>query len=97
MTVEKFLKTIGRGCEEHIDKIPDWWSLFNWKSEKLKEVGIPIRQRKWILYWVERYRQGFDPYYIPLRSHAKKNSPAKLAWRAKLIEQAQPKKEAEAY
>jgi hypothetical protein len=83
MTVEKFLKTIGRGCEEYIDKL-DWEKLFTSTGFKLKQLGIPIRQRKWILLWVEKYRQGIDPWYVPLRSKSKRNM--KLEWRQKLRE-----------
>lgn len=93
MTVEKFLKTIGRGCEDYIDKIETWENLFTFKSRKLKELGIPTRQRKWILNWCERYRQGYDPWYIPLRSKASKNSYEKLEWRKKLVTQKELREE----
>jgi hypothetical protein len=56
MTVEKFLKTIGRGCDEYIDKLT-WEKLMTSGSRQLKQLGIPCRQRKWILLWVEKYRQ----------------------------------------
>jgi hypothetical protein len=29
------------------------------------ELGFTPQQRRWILNWVEKYRQCIDPYYIP--------------------------------
>jgi hypothetical protein len=43
------------------------------RGEDLKEKGIAVRQRRWILSWTEKYRQNVDPYMIPLNSRAKKN------------------------
>lgn len=87
MTVAKFLKTIGRGCDEYIDKFDTWDKLFTSKSRALKEMGIPLRPRKWILHWTERYRQGDDPWYVPIHSKSSKNSYEKLEWRKKLVTQ----------
>lgn len=93
MTVEKFLKTIGRGCEDHVDKFKSWDSLFLTKSRGLKAMGIPTRQRKWILNWTERYRQGYDPWYIALRSKSASNEYEKREWRKKLVTQKEKRKE----
>ena len=93
MTVEKFLKTIGRGCGEYVDKFETWEKLFTTKSRALKDMGIPLRPRKWILHWTERYRQGDDPWYIPLRSKAAKNDYEKLEWRKKLVTQKERREE----
>jgi hypothetical protein len=60
-TVEKFMRRIGRGCEDHISSFDSWDALFTSDSRKLKGFGIKPPQRKWILKWVERYRQGVDP------------------------------------
>jgi len=54
MTVEKFLKTIGRGCEEYIDKL-DWEKLFTSTGFKLKQLGIPIRQQTTLI-------KTYDPH-----------------------------------
>lgn len=85
MTVEKFLKTIGRGCDELVEKFDSWEKLFSTRTHKLREMEVPLKQRKWILFWTERYRNGIDPWYIPLRSRTKRNN--KLTWRHKLITQ----------
>lgn len=93
MTVEKFLKTIGRGCGEYVEKFESWDQLFTSKSRALKELGIPSRARKWILHWTERYRQGDDPWYIPLRSKSAKNDYEKLEWRKALVTQKERREE----
>lgn len=88
MTVEKFLNTIGRGCGEYADKFEgSWEKLFTTKSRGLRALGIPLRPRKWILHWTERYRQGDDPWYIALRSKSARNSYEKLEWRKQLVTQ----------
>ncbi|KAF0984434.1 hypothetical protein FDP41_000333 [Naegleria fowleri] len=61
ITMESFLKNIGKGCEEHIDKFKSWEDLFTSKSLKLKAKEIPVAQRRWILKWLERYRKGEVP------------------------------------
>jgi len=61
ITVESFLKNIGKGCEEHVDKFKSWEDLFSSKSLKLKLKEIPVAQRRWILKWLERYRKGEVP------------------------------------
>jgi hypothetical protein len=73
MTVETFLKTIGRGAEEHAGKFATFEALTVSSSETLKKLGVPVRRRRWILTWIEHYRQGVDPYFIPLNSRSKKN------------------------
>lgn len=74
MTVEKFLKTLGRGIEEHVGKIPTWDDLMKMRSEDLKTAGISVpKQRRYILKWVENYRHGVDPRHLPIMSRSKKN------------------------
>ena len=55
-TPADFLNTIKRGCEKHISKFPDWNSLFTTRSAALKEKGINVKERRWILRWVAHYR-----------------------------------------
>ena len=73
MTVEKFLTTIGRGVEEHASKFETWEEFVVSRGEDLKDKGIAVRQRRWILSWIEHYRNGVEPFLIPLNSRAKKN------------------------
>eukprot|EP01132_Coremiostelium_polycephalum_P007978 gene7978-9814_t len=77
-TVESFLKKIGRGCENHVELFPTWEDLMNTNSLKLKKAQVPVRHRKWILHWVEQWKQGRNPVYISLaKSQAKRNVKAK--------------------
>jgi hypothetical protein len=46
---------------EHKDKFATWEDLFTFKSRTLRLKEIPVKQRRHILKWVERYRQGDTP------------------------------------
>ncbi|EFA78857.1 hypothetical protein PPL_08325 [Heterostelium album PN500] len=74
-TVEKFLKKIGRGCDAHVEHFPTWEDLMNASSNKMKHVNqIPVQNRRWILHWVEQWKQGRNPVLISKsKSVAKKN------------------------
>eukprot|EP01102_Stenamoeba_stenopodia_P003707 TRINITY_DN13863_c0_g1_i1.p1 TRINITY_DN13863_c0_g1~~TRINITY_DN13863_c0_g1_i1.p1 ORF type:complete len:213 (-),score=49.77 TRINITY_DN13863_c0_g1_i1:62-700(-) len=63
LTVETFLERIKKNCVEHKDKFASWEELMTMKGRQMKEKGISIKQRKWILRWVERYKQGFPIVY----------------------------------
>jgi hypothetical protein len=57
--VPTFLKLIGRGLSKHSSKFPSWESLFSLTGPELKELGIePPRTRRYLLHWMQRYRQG---------------------------------------
>jgi hypothetical protein len=57
--VPTFLTLIGRGLNKHASKFPSWDSLFSLTSPQLKELGIePPRSRKYLLQWMQRYREG---------------------------------------
>ncbi|KAI9226896.1 MAG: IGR protein motif-domain-containing protein [Piptocephalis tieghemiana] len=67
---EAFLKAIGRGCEELGDKFKSWEHLFRATGKEMRyDLGIPTKQRRWILNWAEKYRdrQGMEPYAIPVK------------------------------
>jgi len=85
MTVEKFLNTIGRGCEVHISKFETWEKLFSTRGRGLKELGIPLRDRKYMLNWIEKYRQGWEPRYVRFHSRTTRNK--NIEWRWKLFTQ----------
>ncbi|KAI9593170.1 IGR protein motif-domain-containing protein [Syncephalis fuscata] len=60
-----FLTAIGRGCESLGEKIKDWQHLFTVTSNEMRhELGFTPQQRRWILNWTEKYRQGVNPYLI---------------------------------
>jgi len=85
MTVERFLKTIGRDCPKYIENFTSWQNLFSTKGRKMKELGIDLLTRKYLLRWLEKYRQGVEPKYEPLKSRAHKHR--NLQWRLELITQ----------
>lgn len=35
--------------------------------DSLVGLGVKVQQRKWLLNWIDKYRQGVDPYLIPPR------------------------------
>lgn len=61
LTVESFLEKIGKNCVEYKDKFECWEDLFTMKTEIMRLKEIPLIQRKWILKWVQKYRQGETP------------------------------------
>jgi len=60
--VQDFLKAVGNGVESHADKvsqaIDSVSTLLQTRSGKLKGLGVPCKQRKMILRYTEKYRQG---------------------------------------
>jgi truncated hemoglobin YjbI len=63
-SVEAFLTKIGRNCNEHAQHFPAWHTLFNTSSAKMKELGIDVSQRRYILSQLEKVRQG-----LPVTHH----------------------------
>ena len=60
LTPEKFCLSIGGDCDDIADKFETIDQIFTYNSEKMKyELGIPCRQRKYILRCVEQLRAGF--------------------------------------
>jgi hypothetical protein len=72
ITKDIFLYKIGKSCEEYKDKFESWEKLFSLKSKEMRGLGIPAKQRKWILNWTEKYRQGIEPYAIRFKSRSVK-------------------------
>ncbi|KNE57328.1 hypothetical protein AMAG_03050 [Allomyces macrogynus ATCC 38327] len=56
--VKSFLYYIGRNMEPLASKIPSWDAMFTMDTHALKSLGLNPRQRKYLLLWAERYRQG---------------------------------------
>eukprot|EP01080_Neovahlkampfia_damariscottae_P005028 gene5028-8625_t len=61
LTVESFLEKIGKSCVDHLEHFQSWEDLFTMKSKTMKYKEIPVKQRKWILHWVQKYRNGETP------------------------------------
>ncbi|CAG8712090.1 4914_t:CDS:2 [Gigaspora margarita] len=67
-THKEFLEKIGRDCGDLADKFRA--SLFI--SKEMKDaLELPTKQRRWILAWTQHYRDGLDPYNIPIRTKKK--------------------------
>jgi hypothetical protein len=54
--VAGFLGRIKRNCDTHAAKIGSWERLFSMDGKALEKAGIPVKQRRWILLWTEKYR-----------------------------------------
>lgn len=61
-----FLQQIGRGTINYASKFTSWSDLFQSTGKGLKEKGIPIAYRKYILKWIEQFKQGIEPIEYPL-------------------------------
>jgi len=57
---EDFLKAIGRGSETKIS-FDTWESLWKTNGVALKKAGLAVRDRRYILWAMERYRQMDNP------------------------------------
>ncbi|KAF9584311.1 hypothetical protein BGW38_006906 [Lunasporangiospora selenospora] len=69
-----FLTKIGRSSEQAAEKFKSWDHLFTASTQEMKSgLGLSVKQRRWILNWREKYRQGVDPYVIPLKPVKKKS------------------------
>jgi hypothetical protein len=57
--VQTFLTLIGRNLHKHASKFPSWDAMFSLGSMELRELGIePPRNRRYLLRWLQRYREG---------------------------------------
>lgn len=57
--VNAFLGKIGRKCDEVSEVYENKWeNLFKWDSKILKEKGVSVQQRKYILHQVEKIRKN---------------------------------------
>lgn len=59
-TPEDFLKAIGRSSETKIS-FDTWDDLWKTNGEALKKAGLATRDRRYILWAMEHYRQGDHP------------------------------------
>ncbi|CAN6639781.1 small ribosomal subunit protein mS41 [Trichomonascus vanleenenianus] len=62
--VQTFLTKIGRDSIQHEKHFESWEELMTKPSSALKEAGVEARERRYILQWRERFKQG-----IPLMDH----------------------------
>ncbi len=72
--MKTFLERIGNDCAQYTDKFKDWADLMSSTREKLKrEKEIPVTHRRWILVWVGKYKNGYEPVPVKFRSMSNKN------------------------
>lgn len=64
--VDTFLREIGRGCSAYSSKFSSWSDLFQATGKQLKERGMPVVVRKYILKWTEYFRLGKEPVEYPM-------------------------------
>ncbi|KAF9996403.1 hypothetical protein BGZ80_009828 [Entomortierella chlamydospora] len=68
-----FLTKIGRNSVSFADKFKSWDHLFTATTAEMKsDMALSVKQRRWVLGWREKYRQGIDPYVIPVKPVKKK-------------------------
>ncbi|KOS13908.1 hypothetical protein Malapachy_3844 [Malassezia pachydermatis] len=67
-TPKAFLKAISRTRRDLVSNSTcvsavgeDWNEMFSLTTEKLKGAGVPVKERKYILWSLEKYRQGLHP------------------------------------
>ncbi|KAI1292419.1 hypothetical protein EDD11_008774 [Mortierella claussenii] len=70
-----FLNKIGRSLTSVADKFKSWEHLFTATTSEMKsDMALSVKQRRWILNWREKYRQGMEPYVIPTKPPKKKKT-----------------------
>ncbi|EKM51904.1 uncharacterized protein PHACADRAFT_165232 [Phanerochaete carnosa HHB-10118-sp] len=57
---EAFLKAIGRSAESKITA-ETWADLWKLDGPRLKAAGVDVRDRRYLLWCMEKFRQGWDP------------------------------------
>ncbi|WFD42318.1 hypothetical protein MPSI1_000960 [Malassezia psittaci] len=50
----------------------DWDAMFRLTSYKLKGEGVPVKERKYLLWALEKYREGGDPHKFAYDTKKKK-------------------------
>ncbi|KAL5501700.1 hypothetical protein ACEPAH_8960 [Sanghuangporus vaninii] len=60
MTTESFLSSIGRDAVSKV-KVASWDELWSLDGHALKEAGLTVRDRRYILWCMEKFRQGYEP------------------------------------
>ncbi|KAI0712145.1 hypothetical protein C8Q76DRAFT_768873 [Earliella scabrosa] len=57
---EAFLKAIGRSSETKLS-VESWQELWQTNGFALKKAGLGVRDRRYILWCMEKFRQGEEP------------------------------------
>ncbi|TDL17257.1 hypothetical protein BD410DRAFT_816541 [Rickenella mellea] len=59
-SAQGFLTAIGRSAESKL-KVEDWEELWKLDGKGMKKMGLTIQDRRYILWAMEKFRQGEDP------------------------------------
>ncbi|GAA5850472.1 hypothetical protein JCM3766R1_006572 [Sporobolomyces carnicolor] len=73
--VESILKASGRGLDQYSEKLQDssFANLFQKTSTELRDqVGMTVKESKYFLRVLEKYRQGFNPDQVAISEKPKK-------------------------
>ncbi|KAL1736620.1 IGR protein motif-domain-containing protein [Schizophyllum commune] len=60
---QTFLKSIGRSLETKLE-IEEWEKFWEMSGRDLRAAGLPVKDRRYILWCMEKYRQGVSPSEI---------------------------------
>ncbi|GAA6014546.1 hypothetical protein JCM10207_001640 [Rhodosporidiobolus poonsookiae] len=67
------LLSVSKRClESYADKFEDWPALFSKTSAELRDAGMTVKESRYLLWLLERYRQGHDPAKIAIPPTPKK-------------------------
>ncbi|KAF8602364.1 hypothetical protein BDV93DRAFT_444370 [Ceratobasidium sp. AG-I] len=67
----EFLAAIGRSSDTKL-KVETWDDLWRMRGEDMKKAGLAVAERRYILWSLEKYRQGHDPAAIAIKERPKK-------------------------
>ncbi|KAH9950603.1 IGR protein motif-domain-containing protein [Amylocystis lapponica] len=59
-TPEDFLKAIGRSSDTKLT-VEKWEDLWKFDGHQLRKAGLDVRDRRYIMWSMEKYRQGESP------------------------------------
>ncbi|KAL1745115.1 IGR protein motif-domain-containing protein [Schizophyllum fasciatum] len=60
---QSFLKSIGRSLETKLE-VEEWNKFWEMSGRDLRAAGLPVKDRRYILWCMEKYRQGVSPSEI---------------------------------
>ncbi|KAG8680596.1 Vacuolar fusion protein mon1 [Ceratobasidium sp. 394] len=66
-----FLAAIGRSSDTKL-KVETWDDLWRMRGEDMKKAGLTPAERRYILWALEKFRQGQDPAAIAIKERPKK-------------------------
>ncbi|CEL56104.1 hypothetical protein RSOLAG1IB_07557 [Rhizoctonia solani AG-1 IB] len=70
-TPQDLLAAIGRSSETKL-KVETWDDLWRMRGEEMKQAGLAPAERRYILWALEKIRQGYDPAKVAIKERPKK-------------------------